>query len=192
MKNKFILGIAGYMCSGKSTVGKYFQDKGFFFIDADKVVNDLYEPGKDGYLKIANFFGEKYLKKNGQIDRKKLAKFVFSDPNKVKILNHLIHPLVVNEIQKLVDSTDKKMIVVEAIDFDEKNLGRIVDKVLWIDCDLTTLLERALNRTNMNPELFKKILKTQRKPSKIDYSVENNGSETDLFNRLNSAIFELK
>ena len=88
MKNKFILGIAGYMCSGKSTVGKYFQDKGFFFIDADKVVNDLYEPGKDGYLKIANFFGEKYLKKNGQIDRKKLAKFVFSVQSISKVCIH--------------------------------------------------------------------------------------------------------
>lgn len=192
MKNKFILGIGGYICSGKSLVGEYLKTKGFFFINADTVVDELYKPGKDGYLKIANFFGEKYLRKNGEINRSKLAKFVFSDPNKVKILNHLIHPLVVNEIQKLIDSSDSKKIAIEAIDFDERNLGKVVDKVLWINVKPEIIAERAFKRSGITTVSLKKILKTQKKPDKIDYVVENNGPESDLFNQLDSAIFELK
>src|SRR5579883_2532813 len=99
---RFVLGIAGYIGSGKTTVGRIFEELGAEFIDADKVVDELYQKGEDGYRKILSFFGEEYFKKNGELNRKKLAQAVFGDPKKLRILHDLIHPLVTNLIQKKI------------------------------------------------------------------------------------------
>lgn len=192
MKNsRFVLGIAGFIGSGKSFVGEYFQGKGAKYIDADKIVDDLYEPGKDGYLKIANFFGAEYLTKGGQVNRKKLAKFVFSDPNKLKILNNLIHPIVTNQVQKMIDGSDSDLIVIEATYFDPKFLGKFVDKILWLECDRGVLLKRALKRPGMTEEMFGRILKTQVRPGKIDFIVDNNGTKAEFISRLDKIWTEI-
>ncbi len=180
----FVVGIAGYMGSGKSTVAAYFAEKGAKLIDADEVVNDLYEPNHDGYLKIANYFGAEYVSKNGQLNRKKLASFVFKDLKKLKILNYLIHPLVASETQKIIDKTTENFIVLEAVYFEEKHLGRLVDAIIWVDAPAELLKERALQRPGMSEDLVRRILKAQVKPEKIDYVVNNNGDLKNLYQQL--------
>ena len=79
-KPKVLLGVTGYLGSGKSTAIKYFEKYGYFVIDADKVVHALYEPGKDGWRKIKDFFGEEYLVGGkGKVNRPKLRKVVFNN-----------------------------------------------------------------------------------------------------------------
>ncbi len=182
----FVLGIAGYMGSGKSTVAAYFATKGAKVIDADVVVDTLYEPNHDGYLKIANFFGAEYLTSKKLLNRKKLANFVFKDLKKLKILNYLIHPLVASEVQKLIDKAQEKFMVVEAIYFEEKHLGRLVDAIVWVECEEALLEQRALQRPGMNVALFKRILKAQTKPEHIDYVVNNNGDLAHLYRQLDA------
>ena len=101
---KFVLGIGGRLCAGKSLAGEYFESRGAVRVDADKIVNDLYRPGCDGHRRISSFFGEDFLTSDGEVDRKKLARFVFGDRAKLHILNTLIHPLVCNEIRKIIDT----------------------------------------------------------------------------------------
>lgn len=181
---KFVLGIAGHIGSGKSLAGRYFEERGAKFIDADEVVNDLYEPGREGYLKIVNYFGKEFVTRKGILNRKKLAKFVFGDPNKLKILNFLIHPLVTSEIQKLIDQASEIIVAVEATYFEKKHLGSLVDAILWIECDRKTLLRRASKKSGMTEEIFQKILRMQSKPDQIDFAVTNNGTQSELFLQL--------
>jgi len=176
---KTVIGISGFIGSGKTTAGRYIESLGAFFIDADEVVNDLYKPGNDGYLKIVQFFGDKFLDESKSIDRVKLSEYVFGDANKVKILNQMIHPLVVNETVKKIDQVKDGIIVVEAVYFDEDMLGKVVDKILWIDCYKSILKERAMNN-GMSDELFEGIIKTQSRPKRIDYNVMNDGSIDDF------------
>jgi len=180
---KKVLGISGYIGSGKTFAGKYFESLGAFYIDADKIVNEIYKPGKDGYLKIVQFFGDQFLDEKELIDRSKLSEFVFGDSQKLKIVNKMIHPLVVNEIVKKVDKVNEGVVVVEAVYFDDDMLGKIVDEILWIECEISILRERALKR-GMSEDLFMMIVKSQRKPERVDYQVENNSSNDEFETKL--------
>ena len=118
--NKFILGVCGYIGSGKSEVLSVLEDEGWFVIDADKVVHDLYKPDASGQRKISDFFGNEFLRSDGSVNRSKLRKVVFEDVKKLKILNALIHPLVFSEIGRILDGVENDRVAIEAVYFEEK------------------------------------------------------------------------
>lgn len=178
--NKYVLGISGFMGSGKTAAGEFFQKLGAHFIDADQVVDGLYQKGEDGYRKILSFFGEEYFKKNGELNRKKLAKDVFGDPKKLRILHDLIHPLVTTRVQKMIDQGGPGIFVVEATYFDKKHLRALIDGLLWLDCPRDVLLNRIRKSRPMDPALFAKILRVQVKPSAVDFEVNSNCSRKDF------------
>ena len=192
MKNKrMILGIAGYIASGKSEAGRYFAHLGAKFIEADQVVNELYRPGGDGYRKIVSFFGREYLRKNGEINRKKLAKFVFSDGRKLKILNSLIHPLVCEQVRKIIGKSREKMVVIEAAYFEKKRLLEPVDRIIWIECGKRILKRRAIKNNRITGEMFERIIGSQSKPEKIDYKVDNGSNLAALHGQLKKIYVDL-
>jgi len=180
MKETKVFGIAGYMGSGKGLAGKFLEKKGFCFIDADKVVDELYEVGADGWKKIRDYFGEDFLRKDKTVNRTKLAKFAFGDGHKLKILNSLIHPLVENEIMKRINQCKSDYVAVEAVYFRKKHLLDFVDGILWIDCDMDILQKRVMKTRGVSALMFKTIVGVQEKPGKIDFIVENNGKKSDL------------
>ncbi len=185
MRGKKIIGIAGYVASGKTEAGRFLAGLGAGFIEADDVVNGLYRPSGDGYRKIASYFGHEYLKKNGEINRRKLAKFAFGDKNKLKILNALIHPLVANEIRKIIDKSKEKLIVIEAAYFERGRLLDMVDKIIWVDCKKEILRKRAIKNNGITERMFEQIIDAQVKPEKVDFVVKNNGGKGELHQRLN-------
>ena len=171
------------MGSGKSTAGKFLEKQGARFIDADKIVDELYQKGEDGYRKIMSFFGEEYFK-NGELNRKKFAKVVFGDPKKLRILHDLIHPLVTNRIRKIVDQSNDKIFAIEATYFDKKHLKALITQLLWIDCPKDILFERVSTERKMERGLFEKILRLQSQPESIDFKVTNTGSKKDFEDEL--------
>ena len=177
---KLVFGIGGYMGSGKSAAGKIFEKLGARFIDADEVVDGLYQKGEDGYRKVISFFGDKYLTSSGELNRKKFAKVVFGDPKKLRILHDLIHPLVTNQIRKMVDQGSAPVTVIEATYFDKKHLQALVDKVIWIECPKDVLFERISKSRGVDRPLFERILRIQFKPEHVDFVVKNNGSKKEL------------
>ncbi len=177
---KFVLGISGFIGSGKTTVSRLFEELGAYFIDADVVVDDLYSPGGAGIKKIQNFFGNEYILNNGSLNRKKLAKVVFADPKKLRILNTLIHPLVTAEVQKILDKVKSNFTVLEATYFDRKQLLQFVSALLWVECNAEKAYLNIQNSRKMDPVLFKNILSLQVMPSQIDYVVRNSGNLDDL------------
>jgi dephospho-CoA kinase len=184
MKNRLVIGISGFVGSGKTTVGDILRKFGADFIDADKVVNEIYMPGSTGWSKIAGFLGDDFLKKDGNINRKKLAKFIFGDRHKLRIVNNLIHPLVTAEIRKKIAESRKKVIVIEASYFEKKNLLDIVDKIIWVRCDKEIAKKRVTGIKKFNGEMFDKIWKSQIKPERIDIIINNNTGRRDLMKSL--------
>ncbi len=185
---KNIYGLSGYIGSGKTLAASYLESVGFLYISADEVINKIYEPGGEGYKKIYNFFGEEFILKCGNINRKKLAKFVFSDVNKLKILNGLIHPIVTRKIKNLLRDSSSSFIVVEAVYLDYRNLGGLVDKIVWIDSSEDKIMHRNAHSKFYDTEMLGQILSIQReigiKPERIDYIIDNNGSVGDLYEQL--------
>lgn len=161
MSNKiFILGVTGVTGSGKSEFCRFLRRQfGFYWIPADKIVHNLYFAGKEGYKRIKKHFGEKFIGKKC-VDRNKLREFILKNPAKLKLLNKLIHPLVVLKVNKKIvqikrdhKSKNHIFICIEAFYFDKKNLGKFVDQVVVLDAPDEVILKRLKNR---------KILKLQR------------------------------
>ena len=168
------------MGSGKSTAGKIFEKLGARFIDADEVVDGLYQKGEDGYRKVISFFGDKYLTSNGELNRKKFAKVVFGDPKKLRILHDLIHPLVTNQIRKMVDQNSAPVTVIEATYFDKKYLQSLVEVLIWIECPKDVLFQRISKSRGVDRSLFERILRIQFKPELVDFVVQNNGTQEEF------------
>lgn len=188
----FVLGIAGFIGSGKSLAGEFLQSLGAQFVDADEVVDELYRPNNDGWLKIMNYFGRDFLLAGNQINRRKLAKFAFQHPAKLQILNHMIHPLVAHEVMKIIDHCENEVLVVEATYFDKQGLLKYVDEVLWIECDRDILWKRALKRDKIDRKLFDQIMKCQKKPERIDHIITNNNGRDDLTSQVKELWYEIK
>jgi len=99
---KPVIGILGGIGSGKSTVAAEFAKLGCGVIDADKIAHELLaqESVKE---EIVARFGPAVLDGAGKIDRRKLAEVVFSGGEKLSLLNEVIHPLVLEKADKLID-----------------------------------------------------------------------------------------
>ena len=83
------IALTGNLASGKSTVGKIFQEAGFYVFDADSIIRQFYEEKGEVYKKVVEAFGKEILDEAGNIDRKKLADVVFENKEKLRILEDI-------------------------------------------------------------------------------------------------------
>ena len=74
-----VIGLTGVIGSGKSLVLSYIRDKGIPVLDSDRISRELMEPGKDGWLKLKEEFGDEYFKEDNSLDRQKLRNEIFCD-----------------------------------------------------------------------------------------------------------------
>ena len=90
-----VIGITGGIGSGKTTVVELIAaNYNAYIINTDDIAKKLMEPGEDGYKNVVEIFGEEILDEDKKIDRQKLAGIVFSNRNKLMVLNSIIHPMV--------------------------------------------------------------------------------------------------
>jgi len=173
-----ILGVCGKIASGKSEVMGVLGEFGFHLLYADDIVHALYESGGLGAKKITEVFGCEFLNEDGSVNRKMLRELVFLDIEKLQILNDAIHPLVSDEMRKMISSNGNTAI--ESVYFDEGLLGAFVDKLLWVDRDVSRIKEVLSRQRGFSDELADKTLLLIQKPEKTDYVIANNGNLDDL------------
>ena len=116
-----IVGLTGGIGSGKSTVLNEFKDLGIKTYSADNAAKTLINTDRALIESIKKVFGNNIYKKN-KLDTKQLSKIVFQDSDKLKILNSIIHPAVLNDFDSFVRANDEIYIVKEvAIIFETKS-----------------------------------------------------------------------
>jgi dephospho-CoA kinase len=89
-----VIGLTGGIGSGKSTVAAMLADLGADVIDTDKVGHEVYRPGTEGFRQVTAAFGSDVVATDGTIDRRALAAKVFADPEALRQLNAIVHPLI--------------------------------------------------------------------------------------------------
>ena len=92
-----VIGLTGGIACGKSTASAYLKELGACIVDTDGISRATTKQGGKGYYAVLEHFGRDLLLENGEIDRRKLGGIVFADENKRKLLNALIHPIVIEE-----------------------------------------------------------------------------------------------
>lgn len=175
-----IFGICGKIASGKSEVMKILKKEGFYCIDADKIVHDLYKSGAVGAKKIAAYFGKKFLNKDGSVNRSKLRQEVLNNVDERKYLENLIHPEVYAEIERLLARTSKRKIAIEMVYFDQNFLNDFVDKLIWVERPMEKILKVLVKDRGLKPDMAQKMANLVEKPARVDLVISNDGTIRDL------------
>lgn len=195
-----VFGLTGNIGSGKSTVGKILSEYGFLHIDADRVGHLVVEPGMPANIKIKEIFGKEYFDDLGNLNRKKLGSYVFSNKEALQKLNDITHPAIKDYIVKQIEYIQKtqpnKHIIVEAALLFEAGMQKLVDKVIVVIAEDSKRLSRVVARDNLAEDLIKDRMKNQIdqeiKKQLADYVIENNGDVSELTNNIVLFLESLK
>ncbi len=179
-----ILGVTGGSGCGKSNFCRALAEKGAYVIDADLVARDVVRPGENALLEIEKEFGKEYILPNGELDRKKLGALVFSDSDKLNILNQITHKYIIKEIKKRLDELPCGLKVIDAAVLFESGLADICDRTLCVLADRKTRAKRIAARDNLTYEEAQNRINAQQKDdfyrSHADDVILNNGSKEEL------------
>ncbi len=186
-KKKLIVGILGGIGSGKSTVAAEFEKLGCAVIDADKIAHELLGD-EDVKRQLIGAFGEGICEKNGLINHAELADRVFGSDENVGRINDIIHPLVFDRTNKLIEQYNgqekTQLIVLDAPLLVEAGWAQMCDKLVFIDCDPEIRGQRAEKKGLGGENQLKKREKFQisldMKAKLAHYRICNNSGLSDL------------
>lgn len=157
----YVVAITGGIGSGKTTVANQFAELGIDMIDADVIAREVVEPGTPALATIAAHFGPDVIASDGRLDRRQLRERVFSEPDAKAWLNALLHPLIRSEMQRQCAAARSPYCLLVVPLLVENRLAGLADRVLVIDVDEATQIERTCRRDGVSPEQAKAILAAQ-------------------------------
>ena len=149
-----IIGLTGKSCAGKDEVASILSSFGYYVIDEDKLGHEALRANRDSLICE---FGEGILS-DGEVDRKKLGSIVFSDPLKLKKLEAISHPWMINETKRLAREAEKKglCVVINAAILARLSLDKISDGIIFVDAPFPIRAKRAELRNGTKIEDFRK------------------------------------
>jgi dephospho-CoA kinase len=188
---KFVIGLTGNIATGKSVVRKMLEHLGAYGIDADALGHRAIAMDAPGYKTVIDTFGKWILAEDGQIDRAKLARVVFADPEALTQLEAIVHPLVRQAVDILIRRSSQKVIVVEAIKLLEGPLRQACDTI-WVtyakkEVQISRLTQKrgmstavAHQRVNAQPPQVEKV-------KAANTVIHNEGSFEDTWQQVTKA-----
>lgn len=183
-----VIGLAGTIAAGKSTVGQILAERGATHCDADKLVHRLYDPGTPGFDRVVEAFGNDIIGEDGFIDRKILGAKVFGKPAEMARLTKAIGSItdaVHAEIDKWrAELGPNDIAVMEAVNLMEAGYARWCDQMWLVGVDDEIALQRLKETRGMGEEEAHQRLKSmrpyeQRLPG-TDWGFLNNGTREEL------------
>ena len=186
-RTPIIIGLTGGIASGKSTVAKRWRERGAAIIDADQVAREVVIRGEQAYDAICKEFGTEILGPDQELDRPKLGRIVFGDPEKLEQLNRLVHPAMMQRIAELVRSYQEvgcPWIVYEAALIIEKGLNPTLTEVISVITSPSTQVARLRRRNSYTDNEARERMAAQTdnetRRAKSDHLIENNGTLAEL------------
>jgi dephospho-CoA kinase len=177
--------MVGGVCSGKSSVADHFGRLGCAVINADRIAHDILDL-EDIKIRLSEEFGPAVMNDAGDVDRKKVGDIVFTDPDRLRRLNSIIHPPVLARCQCEIDQymADPAVagIVLDAPLLMETGLDGQCDVLVFVDCSEENRRQRALKK-GLSYEKHIKIrekfqISLDKKREKAQYIVDNNSGES--------------
>lgn len=147
--NKYVIGLTGNIGVGKSIVRQMLQHLGAYTIDADSLAHQAMLPGAPAYKPIVQAFGQFILGQDKKINRTLLGQIVFGNPEALKKLEDIVHPVVRQAVDILIKRAKQRVIVIEAIKLLEGNLAEAVDAVWVVDASPKTQYRRLVTKRKM-------------------------------------------
>lgn len=141
-----LIGLTGGIGSGKSTVSGYLEKQGITVVDADKISRLVVMPGSEALDEIKDVFGEEYILPDGNLDRKKLGRLVFSDRTALWKLNYIMSNRIGQEIDRQIKASTTDITVLDAATLIESGYDTLVDALWIVDADDEVRIKRVMER----------------------------------------------
>ena len=161
MNETFKIGLTGGIASGKTTVCDLFKELSVEIIDADVISHELSKKGGAAFEEIIEAFEDEIIGNDGELDRKKLRSIVFNDDSKKKMLEGIIHPKVLLSINEKIEASQSDYLIISVPLMIETGMNAMMDRVLLIDCNVETQIERIIQRDQTSREEAIKIIESQ-------------------------------
>ncbi|MEU2925254.1 dephospho-CoA kinase [Streptomyces sp. NPDC007251] len=147
------VGLTGGIGAGKSEVSLLLVEHGAVLIDADRIAREVVAPGTPGLAAVVDAFGEDVLTADGSLDRPKLGSIVFADPQRLAVLNSIVHPLVGARSRELEEAAAPDAVVVHDVPLlTENGLAPLYDLVIVVDASPETQLDRLVRLRGMTEQ----------------------------------------
>lgn len=190
------VGLTGGIGAGKSEVSRLLVASGAVLIDSDKIAREVVEPGTPGLAKVVEAFGREILAPDGTLDRPKLGSIVFADPQKLAVLNAIVHPLVGARSAELEGAASEDAVVIHDVPLlAENGLAPLYDLVVVVDASPETQLDRLVRLRGMSEEDARARMAAQATREKrleiADVVIDNDGPLEGLEQRVGAVWADL-
>ena len=180
-----LIGLTGLTGSGKTSASEFFREKGALVIDCDALAHEVIEH-KEVKEKLLKSFGESIFGTDGSVIRKALGAIVFSDSEKLFMLNSIIHPAIKEEIMTLCEKASEKLIVIDGSELQSSGVDNLCDLIIVIEADEKVRENRIVMRDGISHEAALLRIKAQKNYSKEAIRIENSGEKDSLFEKLDA------
>jgi dephospho-CoA kinase len=153
--------LTGGIASGKTAVSSRFERLGVPVIDTDLIAREVVQAGKPALTAIVDEFGKEVLDNTGELDRGRMRDRIFSDPVSKKKLEDILHPAIGQEVRLRLDAIQGGYCILVVPLLAESGQYAGSDRVLVVDVDAPTQLQRLMARDKISIELATAMLKAQ-------------------------------
>ncbi len=179
------IGLSGGIGAGKSTVSSTFSDLGGIVVDGDVIAREVVEPGTEGLSKLVDAFGKDILHEDGSLNRPALAAVAFSDDEKRKTLNGIVHPLVAHRRSELIAASAEDAVIIEDIPLlVESGMAPMFPLVVIVHADIETRISRLVAHRGFSEEDARARIAAQateeQRRAVADVWLDNSGSAGEL------------
>ena len=182
------VGLTGGIGSGKTAVSDQLAKLGAGVIDTDLIAHQITASNGEAIPFIQKQFGAEFIDSSGALDRAKMRKLVFADPDARKALEAITHPLIRNETirqaKQLIRDKVPYLVFVVPLLIESGNWLPLLDYLVVVDCPEEVQIERVMHRSNLPRNEVEKILKAQasrqERITHADIVIENQGSLDSL------------
>ncbi|MDP2878677.1 MAG: dephospho-CoA kinase [Sulfuricella sp.] len=180
-----VIGLTGGIGSGKSSVARIFAALGAAVIDTDEIAHRLTAKDTPALAAIIEQFGSSYQLPDGNLDRARLRKRVFSDHAAKEQLEKLLHPLIKQQVvSEMAEAQGPYLVLVIPLFFETGAYRDLVDRVLVVDCDENQQISRTMSRSKLSTEEVRSIVAHQvpraERIKQADDILSNRGNYADL------------
>ena len=175
-----MVGLTGGIASGKSTIANFFSDLNVPIIDTDLIARDILGTKSPALIEIRTTFGDAVICADGSLDRNAMREIIFAEERKRQLLENILHPRIQKEAyQQIAQSIGPYVIVVVPLLY-ESSMKEAMDRILVVDCQEETQLQRLIERDNETIEQARLIIDAQAsradRLSIADDIIDNEGS----------------
>jgi dephospho-CoA kinase len=193
------VGLTGGLASGKSFVGQSLGRLGCHIIQADELGHEVLLPAGEAYDGVVREFGKEILDADGTINRQKLAAEVFRRPERLRVLNGLVHPPVIRREEELIREIGLRdpggIVVMEAAILIETGSHARFQKIILAVCSREQQIERAMDRGLTREEAVARLerqMPLEEKRKYADYIIDTSGTKEDTLRQVSEVYGHLR